>query len=133
MSGYQSDLFRWHCAERQSCYIDSRSDLTDLFDGTFPRRIMPTDIDMFVEINHHFLFMEHKDRGTHLQEGQRKALVALADLPSVTVLFFREGSGAADFEVLIFPDPNGWLPVSRDWFRQWLREWALMAEGGRVA
>lgn len=130
MTGYRSEFFRYHCSDR-GCYYDTLPDWGDLIE-CFPRRIRPTDIDGMVEINGRFLFLEQKQAGAGPDEGQRRALIALSALPSVTVAFFRATPVAEHLQVLIFPEPQGWQEVTRDWFKGWLREWAAAAEEALV-
>ena len=124
MTGYRSKFFRHDCAD--GCYVENLPSWDDLIE-CFPRRIRPTDIDGFVEINDHLLFLEEKCAGRGPDPGQRKALAALATRPRVTTVFFRPGS-ASELEVLIFPNPEGWKPVTRSWFKDWLRAWVTNAE-----
>lgn len=128
VTGYRSSFFRHQCATL-GCYIDSLPCWDDMIE-LFPRKIRPTDVDGFVEINGQFLFLEEKVRGKGPEEGQRKALKLLATLPGVTVAFFRPGK-VADYEVLIFDgsEPQGWRECSRNQWYAWLRKWAQTADG----
>ena len=58
---------------------------TERFNGCFPRGISLGDIDSFVEINSHFLFIEWKVDDQELSNGQRIALCRLAQSPRHTV------------------------------------------------
>jgi len=51
-----------------------------------PRGCIPSDIDGFLEINRHFLFLEAKGPGGELSRGQEMALKRLADVDQITVL-----------------------------------------------
>lgn len=127
MTGYRSSFFR-HSCRSAGCYVDSLPCWDDLIE-CFPRKIRPTDVDGFVEINGQFLFLEEKQAGAGPDEGQRIALRRLASLPGVTVAFFRPGK-ASDYEVLIFDgEPaQGWRPCSKHQFFAWLRRWAQRAD-----
>lgn len=131
MTGYRSKFFRHNCDDRQACYVESLPLWDDLIE-CFPRNIRPTDIDGMVEINNHFLFLEEKSAGKHIEEGQRRALQNLAARQDVTVILFRPGA-KSDLEVLMFPEPNGWEPRSRDEFKTWLRDWAASVDVPAVA
>lgn len=127
MTGYRSSFFRHDC-HQTSCYIDGLPCWDDLIEQ-FPRKIRPTDVDGFVEMNGQFLFLEEKRAGCGPDEGQRRALKLLADLPGVTVAFFRPGK-SSDYEVLVF-DGNpgqGWRPCSKGQWLAWLRNWAHLAD-----
>lgn len=127
MTGYRSTFFRHKCAS-SGCYVDSLPCWDDLIE-CFPRKIRPTDVDGFVEINGNFLFLEEKQKGAGPDEGQRRAMKLLASLPGVTVAFFRPGN-ASDFEVLIFDgtQPQGWRPCTKGQWFAWLRRWAHRAD-----
>lgn len=127
MTGYRSTFFRHKCASA-GCYIDGLPCWDELIEA-FPRKIRPTDVDGFVEINGRFLFLEEKSRGVGPDEGQRRALLRLASLPGVTVAFFRPGQ-ADDLEVLLFDgtEAQGWRPCTRSQFHAWLRRWAHQAD-----
>jgi len=125
MTGYISKHFRHQCDD-QGCYITQLPSWDDLL-PSFPRGIRPTDIDGMVEINDHVLFIEEKRAGVAPDEGQRRAMYALATRERVTVVFIRPGR-TTDLQVLIFPNPDGWKEVGREWFKQWLTEWAESAD-----
>lgn len=55
----------------------------------FERNIRVTDVDGFVEVNYHFLYLEGKSRNANLSGGQKIALERLAKLPQFTVVVFR--------------------------------------------
>lgn len=124
MTGYRSKFFRHDCACR-GCYIEQLPSWDDLIEA-FPRRIRPTDIDGLVEVNGHILVLEEKCAGKGPDEGQRQALKVLSELPRVTVIFFRPL--ADGLELLTYPSPNGWQPITRDDFKAMLRRWAEHAE-----
>lgn len=126
VTGYRSSFFRHKCATA-GCYIDQLPCWDELIQA-FPRKIRPTDVDGFVEINGRFLFLEEKQAGKGPDEGQRTALKRLATLPGVTVVFFRPLSDG--LETLIFDgdEPRGWMPCSHNQFYAWLRRWAQRAD-----
>lgn len=55
----------------------------------FERNIRVTDIDGFVEVNYHFLYLEGKSKSGYLPRGQKMALERLAKLPQFTVIVFK--------------------------------------------
>ncbi len=128
MSGYRSSFLRHRC-DNSGCYIDNLPCWDDLIE-CFPRKIRPTDVDGLVEINGQILILEEKCAGAGPDEGQRRALRALAQRPGVTTVFFRPGH-RSELEVLILGqgDPIGWQPRTREWFRAWLRNWSAAADG----
>lgn len=70
MNDYVRTLWDWVC-----------------LDGCFGvSKIMPSDIDGFVERNGRFLVIETKSPGTELLPGQARAYTELAKLPQFTVL-----------------------------------------------
>lgn len=127
VTGYRSKFFR-HSCPNDGCYFEQLPAWDDLIE-CFPRRIRPTDIDGLVEINGHFLFLEEKRAGCGPDEGQRRALLALSELPDVTVIFFRPGK-RSDLECLIFGmgPAQGWQPFSRAEFLSWLTDWATESD-----
>lgn len=129
MSGYRSKFFRHHCPQH-GCYVQQLPSWDDLIE-CFPRGIRPTDIDGMVEINDHFLFLEEKCAGKGPDEGQRRALQRLASRSGVMVVFFRPGR-ASDLEVLTFPAPSGWEPMTRADFHARITTWALTADGATI-
>lgn len=127
MTGYRSAFFRHDCV-RRGCYITQLPAWDDLI-SCFPRRIRPTDVDGFVEINGHFLFLEEKREGVALSdEGQRRALSKLAKHDRVTVLFFRPKGERVEVLVLGQGPAKGWQEVSREQLKNWLRWWAATAD-----
>lgn len=128
MTGFMSSKFRYDCAA-SGCYNATLPNWDLLLEGVFPRNIWPTDVDGFVEINDHFLFLEQKGAGVSLSEGQRKALFKLSTRARVTVAFFRPGR-QSDYEVLIATDGtgDGWRPCTKHQFKAWLTRWAQHAE-----
>jgi hypothetical protein len=129
MTGYKCRYLRHRCDDK-GCYLDQLPSWDDLLD-CFPRKIRPTDIDGMVEINGHFLFLEEKRAGAGPDDGQRLALKALSTRPGVTTVFFRPGA-KSELEMLTFGlkhPPEGWQPVSRESFKQWLSDWAIAADG----
>lgn len=125
MTGYNSKFFRHDCRDK-GCYVGQLPPWDDLIE-CFPRAIRPTDVDGLVEVNEHFLFLEEKSAGKSLDEGQRLALARLARLPRVTVVVFRPGA-ASELEALFFPNPDGFKPMTRDGFKEWLRGWVTASE-----
>ena len=60
-------------------FVPLESDWSAFFPRTFLfGDIRPTDIDGFVEINGHHLFLEHKGNGVPIKDGQFNALLSLA-------------------------------------------------------
>lgn len=130
MTGYRSLHFRHDCKTR-GCIIESLPYWDDLI-AAFPRNIRPTDIDAMVEINGHFLFIEQKSAGVALENGQRRALLALSEQPNTTVLIMRPVNDAGSvLEILMYPNPTGYLTVPRESVISWLHAWAQNAEGER--
>jgi hypothetical protein len=129
MTGFMSSKFRHDCALR-GCYNASLPNWDELLEGVFPRKVWPTDVDGFVELNDHFLFLEQKGEGVSLTTGQRLALFRLSTRARVTVAFFRPGR-QSDYEVLIVTDgtTDGFRPCSKDQFKAWLMRWVAQAEG----
>jgi len=103
--------------------------------GCFPRaKIMPTDVDGMVEVNHHFLFIEQKGRLAHLPEPQRQAYKRLAEERNKTVLWLRETEHDDRFEVLIFSADGpslGFDTWSIPAIKNWLTDWSAHAELAR--
>jgi hypothetical protein len=128
VTGYRSSYFRHDCAGEAGCYVRTLPSWDDLIE-CFPRGIRPTDVDGMVEINGHVLFLEQKQAGAHLQEGQRRAFLSLAEHDGVTVVVFRPGR-RSELEVLILDGtpPVGYQPVDRAWLTDWLRGWAQAAD-----
>lgn len=62
----------------------------DFMAGLLPYGIEPTDIDLCIERNGHFLFMEGKREAELMPRGQERCLAALARGPrSISVVTFR--------------------------------------------
>jgi hypothetical protein len=59
---------------------------TERFDDCFPRNISLGDIDSYVEINNHFLFLEWKVANQEIQRGQWMALIRQSRQPRTTVI-----------------------------------------------
>lgn len=132
VTGYRSQRFRHQCAD-SGCYIASLPDWGELI-KCFPRGIHPTDVDGFVEINGHLLFLEEKQEGRGFDtDGQRLALRALSRLPRVTVIVFRPIG--EDIETLIFAGEyaSGWQRRTQPEFLDCLRQWAIRADSTRKA
>jgi len=129
MTGYRSKFFRHKCPE-SGCYIEGLPCWDQLIES-FPRKIRPTDVDGFVEINGSFLFLEEKSKGVAFGNhgGQFSALKLLSRLPGVTVAYFREGE-VTDFEVLILDGTNqqSIRPCSKNQFFAWLHNWTVRAD-----
>lgn len=129
MTGYRSKFFRHSCSGA-GCYIDGLPCWDDLIEE-FPRKIRPTDVDGFIEINGQFLFIEQKGKGVAFgnETGQFRALKMLARLPGVTVLFFREGE-TADYEFLILDGSASAhrSECSKGQMHGWLRKWCAAAD-----
>lgn len=126
MTGYRSSFFRHVCQDR-GCYIESLPNWDEYIE-CFPRGIRPTDVDGFVEINGHLLFLEEKQPGKGPDEGQRRALAALAVRDDVTVVYLRPKDAGLEVLVLGTGEPKGWQPVTRAQFKDWLRWWCTQAE-----
>lgn len=127
MTGYRSSHFR-HSCQMKGCYIEQLPCWDSLIE-CFPRNIRPTDVDGFVEINGHFLFLEEKGPGVAIDNGQRIALQKLSRYPGITVAFFRPGR-VSDLEVLIFDGTPaaGWQPRTRAQWHDWVHGWARRAD-----
>ena len=130
MTGYRSTYLRHDC-RTVGCYIDGLPCWDELIEQ-FPRKVRPTDVDGFVELGGRFLFIEEKRAGVGPDEGQRRALRLLANLPPVTVLFMRPSDTARDVEALVYDgsEPRGWQPMTTSGLHAWLRTWALAADRG---
>jgi hypothetical protein len=90
------------------------------------------DIDGYVEIGGHFLFLEQKGKGAPLyQPGQGDALRMLARLPNVTVVTFREAAEAGHRDVVVNEDGgrHAFATVTDEQFYAWVRRWAIEADG----
>lgn len=128
MPGYRCKFWRYDC-EKRGCYVTSLPSWDDLLDA-FPRDIRPTDIDGVVEINGHVLILDQKSAGKTFEEGQRRAYEALRERPKTTIVGIREGANT-ELEVIVLAHDlpgTGWQPVTRQWLRAWLREWAIGAD-----
>lgn len=127
MTGYRSKYFR-HSCEEKGCYITGLPDWTELIER-LPRRIRPTDIDGMIEIGGQVLILEEKCKGKGPDEGQRRAFLTLASVPTITVVLFRPGE-SMDLEVLVFygTPPQGWKPCSRESFYRAIEGWAMRAD-----
>jgi hypothetical protein len=135
MTGYRSRFFRHNC-RTNGCYSEQLPDWGDLIE-CFPRGIRPTDVDGMVEINGRFLFLEEKRAGVRLPEAQRLALLKLSQRPGITTVFFRP-SGlriASDLECLVFGQgpAQGWQPRSREWLKDFLKDWSDAADAAPSA
>lgn len=129
--GYRSRDLRHKCTER-GCLVDALPSW-DWFLDAFPRGIVPTDVDGFVEINDNLLFLEEKGAGAQSPMGQRIALKALATRDRTSVVHWRPGA-RTELEVLMFdPDPSGWETASRAELRAWFASWARDADHGERA
>jgi hypothetical protein len=131
MTGYRSRFLRHDCDAGGNCFIEKLPSWDALLDGAdFPRGIIPMDIDGFVEINGHYLFLEQKGPGVILcQPGQGHALRSLARLLRVTVAFFRPaGDDAYDVIWNTTGDPTAIVRASQDQLAAMLHAWALNAD-----
>lgn len=126
MTGYRSSFFR-HVCQVRGCYIESLPNWDEYIE-CFPRGIRPTDVDGFVEINGQLLFLEEKQEGKGPDEGQRRALAALAARDGVTVVYLRPKGEHLEVLVLGNGSPKGWQAVTSDQFKDWLRWWCQQAE-----
>ena len=129
MTGYRSSAFRHNCS-KSGCYTLGLPCWDELI-TCFPRGIKPMDIDGYVEINGHYLFLEQKGKGAPLyQPGQGDALRMLARLPEVTVVVFREAAEEGFRDVVVNDDGqrHAFTTVSDDQFYAWLRKWAIDAD-----
>lgn len=124
MTGFRTTQFRYSCADR-GCYHDALPSW-DAFLDAFPRSICPTDIDGMVEINGQFLFLEQKGEGVPMKTGQLLAFRRLGRIPNVTVVIFRPIHDG--YEVMVFPRPALWEPISIDEFKARLSRWAQRAD-----
>lgn len=130
MTGYRSRHLRHKCGIN-GCFIDALPSWDSLLEAAnFPRSIRPMDIDGFVEINSHFLFMEQKGESVPLcQGGQSYALRALASLPRVTVVFFRPADDNS-YDVIwnTTGGPTAMVRATEQQLGARLHMWALEAE-----
>lgn len=129
MSGYRSNDMRHDC-RRHGCLQELAPNL-EWMRGCFPRGIMPSDIDGFVELNGHVLFIEQKRAGGCLSGGQARAIRRLAQLPDAAVLLIRETDDPDVYEC-IYRDgetsPSGWQRYTVQQLQTWLSTWARAAE-----
>lgn len=92
-------------------------------------RIMPTDIDGAIERCQQFLFIETKEPGVSLKQGQRIFYRALSSKPGITV-FVVWGTPGAPTELQVFAE-NG---VSRRYacdlekLRAFVAKWFALAD-----
>ena len=132
MTGYRSRFLRHNCSGGENCFIDRLPSWDGLLDASkFPRGIIPMDIDGFVEINGHYLFLEQKGPGVILcQPGQGYALRALARLPRVTVVFFRP-AGTDQYDVIWNDtgEPTTMVSATEVQLAAMLHAWSLNADG----
>lgn len=131
VTGYRSQFFRHECG-KHGCYVEQLPSWDDLIE-CFPRGIRPTDVDGMVEINGNVLILEEKGEGVGPDEGQRRALKVLSDMPQVTVLYMRPRGDRMQVLVLGEGDAQGWQDVTRDDLKRWLRWWAARADRKTVA
>lgn len=110
---------RWDC-QRKGCWKRARWDPATL-DGLLPRGASFGDCDAWAEIGGRFLFIEHKGQGAPMENGQRRALLALARLPGCTVWVIRPR--ADGWERLDMGAPDGFRPITWDEFTQEVRRW----------
>lgn len=105
---------------------------TERFDDCFPRGISLGDIDSFIEINGHFLFLEWKVADQEIRAGQRIALGRLAaalDVIDVWILWTTE-DGFITHGMRLGVHRHR-VPVSEEGVRQRLKEWVTKAEDRR--
>lgn len=129
MTGFRSKFLRHKCA-RDGCYVEQLPLWDDLI-AALPAGMRPTDVDGLLEIGGHFLFLEEKRAGAGPDEGQRRALRALARLPNHTVVLFRPGRNSEQEVLLYTPagEPQGWQPWTRERLLKWVGTWAAVAQG----
>lgn len=127
MTGFRHSSFRYKCTN-SGCYIQNLPSW-DYLDGSFPRGIIPTDIDGMVEVNGHFLFIEQKGPGAAPNTGQSAAFRALSMLPNVKVAIIRPGANT-ELELNVLSDGVGtyFQPISRDDFVEFCRAWSADAD-----
>lgn len=99
----------------------------------FPRGILPTDIDGFVELNDRFLLIEGKKTGVPLKEGQRKTFERLFRLNrmvegvfTIIVIWGNAKAGRVD-RLQFWPSD----PIDADWpqFMAYVQAWAEGTSG----
>lgn len=106
---------------------------SERFNACFPRGITLGDIDSFVEINNHFLFIEWKvDRQT-LSWGQETALTRLSRQPrtSVWILWTTEDGFITHGRRLGTHRLR--VPTTEQCVSQRLAEWAKSSESNHVS
>jgi len=97
-----------------------------------PGKIRPTDIDGMVECSGHFLFIEEKSAGVTPEPAQRLALMRLADQPNTTVVIMRPVAGSVTgMQAIWYPNPNGFIDLTRDEFLDWVEQWGVNARGNK--
>jgi hypothetical protein len=105
----------------------------DFLAGLLPHGIEPTDIDLCIERNGHFLIMEGKRNGEIMPKGQERFLNALRNGPrSVTVVTFW---GNPPDEIVAFR-PWGQAESSdttTEGFRTYIRAWFHAHADSRAA
>ncbi len=153
MIGYATDKYaRWACdalgnristSSGMPC-VPLESDWSAFFKDLFVRDIRPTDIDGFVEINGHHLFLEHKGNGVPIKDGQFNALLSLARKPSTTVVIINSNGPLIQptHEVRAFSTESWYRPnqdsveedcfgghgvLTTEQFRWFLQQWGVNA------
>lgn len=98
----------------------------------FGRKIKLSDIDGFVEVNYHFLFLEGKSKRAKMERGQRQALERLAGVPKIIVILVRgdppDITTVDEWEVL-GNSPQTHQGNFQD-FADFIRAWFLWADRG---
>lgn len=127
---------RYHCWERDACYVEHMKARIEMFAECFPGKIAFTDIDYRVEINRHFLEMEFKRPGEILRTGQRIAFQGLtALLPKSYLVLIVEAEPRADIVYNYVAIRNGVVSERRscdlDGLKQRVSEWAAWAQKRR--
>jgi hypothetical protein len=123
---------RWCCEER-GCYNVKQRPKIEIFAQDLPGRIACTDIDMTVEVNGHFLFVEFKGGGPRpLPVGQRIYFERLTALhPRIVAV-----AACADAETMAISHialiANGrvreWERANIDILHTRIRRWAALAQ-----
>lgn len=87
------------------------------------------DVDGFVEVNRHFMFVENKRRGVSIPRGQLFALQRLADISGITVIGIRgDLTTDATVEVMNVGRKTGWQTRTIQQVQSSMIKWSQDAE-----
>lgn len=101
---------------------------TERFNPCFPRGITLGDIDSFVEINHHFLFIEWKSDDQRLLAGQAMALYRLSRQPKTSVWIIWTSADGFVTHGQRLGTHGRRVSTTEESVRQRITEWAELAD-----